>query len=126
MMQATFFPTARQTNWLLIVGFLAIGQALYLRYLAIEFAPVSLACQGGLQTWLCTTFRTVIVLYNHGVFGWIALIAAMLNLVRPSLVLMSVAIAAAAFGLVLHNTDLAGLAAALLVLSLARPAPARD
>jgi hypothetical protein len=68
----------------------------------------------------------VIVLYNHGVFGWIALIAAMLNLVRPSLVLMSVAIAAAAFGLVLHNTDLAGLAAALLVLSLARPAPARD
>jgi hypothetical protein len=126
MMQATFFPTARQTNWLLIVGFLAIGQALYLRYLAIEFAPVSLACQGGLQTWLCTTFRTVIVLYNHGAFGWIALIAAMLNLVRPSLVLMSVAIAAAAFGLVLHNTDLAGLAAALLVLSLARPAPARD
>jgi hypothetical protein len=126
MMQATFFPTARQTNWLLIVGFLAIGEALYLRYLAIEFAPVSLACQGGLQTWLCTTFRTVIVLYNHGVFGWIALIAAMLNLVRPSLVLMSVAIAAAAFGLVLHNTDLAGLAAALLVLSLARPAPAKD
>ena len=125
-MQATFFPTARQTNWLLIVGFLAIGEALYLRYLAIEFAPVSLACQGGLQTWLCTTFRGVIVLYNHGVFGWIALIAAMLNLVRPSLVLMSVAIAAAAFGLVLHNTDLAGLAAALLVLSLARPAPARD
>lgn len=125
-MQVTFFPTARQTNWLLIVGFLAIGQALYLRYLAIEFAPVSLACQGGLQSWLCTTFRTVIVLYNHGVFGWIALIAAMLNLVRPSLVLMSVAIAAAAFGLVLHNTDLAGLAAALLVLSLARPAPARD
>ena len=54
-MQATFFPTARQTNWLLIVGFLAIGEALYLRYLAIEYAPVSLACQGGLQTWLCTT-----------------------------------------------------------------------
>ena len=75
-MQATFFPTARQTNWLLIVGFLAIGEALYLRYLAIEYAPVSLACQGGLQSWLCTTFRTVIVLYNHGVFGWVALAAA--------------------------------------------------
>jgi hypothetical protein len=125
-MQATFFPTARQTHWLLIVGFLAIGEALYLRYLAIEFAPVSLACQGGLQSWLCTTFRTVIVLYNYGVFGWVALIAAALNLVRPSIVLMSVAIAAAGFGLVLHNTDLSGLAAALLVLSLARPAPAAD
>lgn len=125
-MQATFFPTARQTNWLLIVGFLAVGEALYLRYLAIEFAPVSLACQGGLQSWLCTTFRTVIVLYNHSVFGWVALIAAALNLVRPSIVLMSVAIAAAGFGLVIHNTDLSGLAAALLILSLARPAPAAD
>jgi hypothetical protein len=125
-MQATFFPTARQANWLLIVGFLAVGQALYLRYLAIEYAPVSLACQGGLQSWLCTSFRTVIVLYNHGVFGWVALIAAALNLLRPSIVLMSVAIAAAGFGLVLHNTDLSGVAAALLILSLARPAPAAD
>lgn len=125
-MQATFFPTARQTNWLLIVGFLAIGEALYLRYLAIEYAPVSLACQGGLQSWLCTSFRTVLVLYNHSVFGWVALIAALLNLIRPSLFLMTIAIAAAGFGLVLHNTDLSGLAAALLVLSLARPAPVKD
>jgi hypothetical protein len=125
-MQANFFPTDRQISWLLIVGFLAIGEALYLRYLAIEFAPVSLACQRGLQSWLCSTFRLVIVLYNHGVFGWLALAAAVLNLVRPSTLLMSIAIAAAGFGLVLHNTDLAGLAAALLILSLARPAPARD
>ena len=125
-MQATFFPTARQTNWLLIVAFLAIGEALYIRYLAIEFASVSLACQSGLQTWLCRTFRTVIVLYNHGVFGYVAVAVAALNLLRPSIVLMSVAIAAAGFGLVLHNTDLSGLAAALLLLSLARPAPAAD
>jgi hypothetical protein len=125
-MQATFFPTARQTNWLLIVAFLAIGEALYLRYLAIEYAPVSLACQGGLQSWLCTSFRTVIVLYNHSVFGWVALAAALLNLMRPSILLTTIAIAAAGFGLVLHNTDLSGLAAALLILSLARPAPAKD
>jgi hypothetical protein len=125
-MQATFFPTARQTNWLLIVAFLAIGEALYLRYLAIEYAPVSLGCQGGLQSWLCTSFRTVIVLYNQSVFGWMALIVALLNLIRPSIILMTVAIAAAGFGLVLHNTDLSGLAAALLIVSLARPAPAKD
>ena len=122
----TFQPTARQVNWLLIVGFLAVGEALYLRYLAIEYAPVSLACQGGLQTWLCRTFRLTIVLYNHGVFGYVALAAALLNLIRPSILLMSLALAAIGFGLVLHNTDLAGLAAALLVLSLARPAPAAD
>jgi hypothetical protein len=60
------------------------------------------------------------------VFGWVALAAALLNLVRPSIALIWVALAATAFGLVLHNADLAGLAAALLILSLARPAPAPE
>ena|SRR5262245_16898643 len=121
-----FRPSAGQGNWLLIVGFLALGEALYLRYLAIEYAPVSLPCQGGLSTWLCTTFRLTIALYNLSVFGWVALVAALLNLLRPSIVLISVALAASAFGLVLHNADLAGLAVALLCLSLARPAPAAE
>ena len=126
----TFIPTARQANWLLIVGFLAIGEALYVRYLAIEHAPVSLACQASqnvLQsTWLCATFHLAITAYNNSVFGWVAVIAAALNLVRPSILLMTVAIAAAGMGLVLHNAGLAGLAAGLLILSLARPAPATD
>jgi hypothetical protein len=121
-----FLPSARQTNWLLIVGFVALGEALYLRYLAIEHTQVSLACQGGLNTWLCTTFRLTIVLFEHSVFGWVALVAAALNLLRPSLVLVSLALAAAGFGLVLHNAGLAGLAVALLILSLARPAPAAE
>jgi hypothetical protein len=123
MQPRLFCPPARQTNWLLIVGFVALGQALYLRYLAIEHGPVALGCQTGLNTWLCATFRLTIVLFNHGVFGWVALIAALLNLIRPSLVLVAIGIAAAAFGLVLHNAGLAGLAVALLLLSLARPAP---
>lgn len=126
MQSRLFLPTARQTNWLLLVGLLSLGEALYLRYLAIEYAQVSLACQGGLGSWLCTTFRLAIVLYNHSVFGWVALAAALLNLVRPSIALILVALAATAFGLVLHNADLAGLAAALLILSLARPAPAPE
>jgi hypothetical protein len=121
-----FLPSARQTNWLLIVGFLALGEALYVRYLAIEYAQVSLACQGGLNTWLCATFRQTIVLYNHSVFGWVALAAAALNLLRPSIVLVTAALVATTFGLVLHNASLAGLAAALLILSLARPAPAAE
>ena len=121
-----YSPSARQACWLLIVGFLAVGEALYLRYLAIEHAPVSLACQAGQVSWLCSTFRLVIVLYNHGVFGWVALVAALLNLVRPSIVLISITLAAAGFGLVLHNAGLAGLAVALVILSLARPAPAPE
>jgi hypothetical protein len=121
-----FLPTARQTNWLLVIGFLALGEALYLRYLAIEYATVALACQAGLQTWLCTTFRLVIILFNHSAFGWVALVAALLNLLRPSVLLVSIALASAAFGLVLHNADLSGLAVALLVVSLARRAPAPE
>jgi hypothetical protein len=123
---ALFLPTARQLNWLLIVGFLAVGEAMYLRYMALENTTVSLACQAGLRTWLCDTFRATIVLYQYQVFGAVALAAALLNLLRPSVVLVAVALAAAAFGAVLHNADLAALAAGLLILSLARRAPAPE
>jgi len=119
-----FLPTARQLNWLLAVGFLSLGEALYLRYLAIENSTVSLSCQAGLDTWLCETFRLTIVLFKYEVFGGLALAAALLNLLRPSVLLVAVALAAAAFGVVLHNADLSALAAGVLILSLARPAPA--
>jgi len=121
-----FLPSARQVNWLLAIGFLAVGEALYLRYLAIEYAPVALACQAGLDTWLCATFRLTIALFNHSAFGFLAVISAALNLLRPSVVLVAVGLAASGFGLVLHNANLAGLAVALLILSLARPAPAPE
>jgi hypothetical protein len=109
-----------------VVGFLAVGEALYLRYLAVEYAPVALACQAGLATWLCTTFKVTIVLFNHSAFGWVAVIAALLNLLRPSIVLVALALAAAGLGLVLHNADLSAVAVALLIVSLARPAPAAE
>lgn len=124
MSRPLFLPTARQLNWLLIVAFLSLGEAMYLRYLAIENGTVSLACQGGLDSWLCTSFRLTIVLFNYEVFGGVALAVALLNLLRPSLVLFAIALAAAAFGVVLHNADLSALAAGVLILSLARPAPA--
>jgi hypothetical protein len=126
MRRALFLPTARQTNWLLIVAFVSIGEALYIRYMAIENLNVELACQAGLNTWLCSAFRLSIVLFNHGVFGGVALAAALLNLIRPSIVLTSLALAAAGFGVVLHNADLAAFAAGLLILSLARPAPVAE
>ena len=76
MQPRLFLPTPRQTNWLLLVALLSLGEAIYLRYLAIEYAQVSLACQAGLSTWLCASFRLAIVLYNHSVFGWVALAVA--------------------------------------------------
>jgi len=126
MHRPLFLPTARQTNWLLIVAFLSVGEALYIRYMAIENLNVELACQAGLNTWLCGAFRLSIVLFNHEVLGGVALAAALLNLLRPSIVLVTLALAAAGFGIVLHNADLSALAAGVLILSLARPAPAPE
>jgi hypothetical protein len=126
MRRPLFLPTARQTNWLLVIGFLAVGEALYLRFLAIENPPVALGCQGGLKTWLCTSWQLSIVLFRHEVFGVVAFAVALLNLLRPSLVLVALTLAVAGFGVVLHNVDLSALAVGLLILSLARPAPAPE
>ncbi len=121
-----FLPNPRAINILLIIGFCSVGYALYLRYLVIEQSSVSLACEGGLNTWLCFTRKVFTTLFRHSVFGFLALAAATLNLLRPSLVLTAVALAAAGFGIVLYNVGLAGIAVALLILSLARRAPAPE
>ena len=116
-----FLPTARQTNWLLIVGFGALGYALYLRYMAIEQSTVGLACEAGLGTWLCTTRRIASMIFSRSGFGWAALVFAALNLLRPSVPLLAAGIATAAFGLVRYNAGLSGLAIGVLIASFARP-----
>jgi hypothetical protein len=126
MRHPLFLPTARQTNLLSIIAFLSVGEAMYLRYMAIENLNVELACQAGLKTWLCAAFHISIALYNHYVFGGVALAAALLNLIRPSIVLVAVALAAGGFGVVLHNPELSTLAAGVLILSLARRAPVTE
>jgi hypothetical protein len=125
-MRRLFLPTARQTNWLLVIGLLSIGYALYLRYLAIEQSSVGLACDAGLNTWLCLSRKVATSLFNHTVFGIVAMIAALLNLVRPSLVLFAFALIAGGMGIVLYNVATSALAIALLILSFARPAPATE
>jgi hypothetical protein len=121
MTRRLFLPTARQTNVLLLVGFLALGYALYLRYLVIEQSTVGLPCEAGLATWLCLTRQLTIALFSYSVFGAIGLGAAALNLLRPSLALFLIGLAAAAFGIVLYNVAASSLAVALLILSFARP-----
>jgi hypothetical protein len=120
----TFRPSARQTYWLLVVGFASVGYALYLRYLVVEQSTVGLACDAGLTTWLCKTRKVAIALFEHSVFGVAATGAAVLNLARPSIVLVALALAAAGFGIVLYNVALSALAVSLLILSLARPVAA--
>jgi hypothetical protein len=115
-----FLPSARATNWLLIVGFSALGYALYMRYDSIEQSNVGLACAAGLDTWLCLTRHMVVVLYENFVFGWLALALAAFNLARPSLIAFGIALAATCLGVVLYNSGLSSIAAGLLLLSLAR------
>ena len=125
-MRRLFLPTARQLNLLIPLGLLSLGYALYLRYLVVEQTPVGLACEGGLPTWLCATRATVIALFQHWAFGTVAIGAAVLHLIRPSLVLFAIALVAGAFGIVLYNVGLSALAAAVLILSFARPVIASE
>jgi hypothetical protein len=121
-----FLPSARETNVLLIVGFLSLGYALYMRYLGVEQSTVGLACAAGLDTWFCYTRHIVIVLFDRSAFGIAAVVLAALNLLRPTLLIFAAALAAACLGVVLYNVALSSLAVGLLVLSFARRAPGQD
>jgi hypothetical protein len=124
MKKKPFRLTPYQVQFLLIVGFVTVGYALYLRYLAIEFSQVSLACDAGLQTVMCKARATATSLFKNSVFGIVALVIATLNLMRPSIVLLTGGVIAAGLGIVLYNIVLSGIAIALLILGFARPAPA--
>ena len=124
MKKEPFRLTALQVQWILTVGFLTVGYALYLRYMAIEFTQVRLECEGGLQTMLCKTRILMTYLFKSYVFGIVALIVAVLHLIRPSIVTLTVGLVAVCFGIVLYNVGLSGVALGLLILGFARPAPA--
>jgi prepilin signal peptidase PulO-like enzyme (type II secretory pathway) len=119
-----FRLTPYQVQWLLIVGFVTVGYALYLRYFAIEFSTVALACDAGLQTMLCKARALATSLFKNSVFGIAALVIATLHVIRPSIVLLTGGLIAAGLGIVLYNIALSGLAVGLLILGFARPAPA--
>ena len=106
------------------VGLLALGCAFYMRYEVIQHTPTGLACDAGLPTLLCRTRSATIAMYQHTGFGVVAFFAAAINLWRPRLALFVLGMIAVALGVVLYNVVLSGLAAALLILSLARPVAA--
>ena len=124
MKKTPFRLTPYQVQFLLVVGFVTLGYALYLRYLAVEFSQVALACDAGLQTLVCKARALATVLFKNSVFGITALVIAGLHFIRPSIVLLTGALIAACLGIVLYNVALSGLAIGVLILGFARPAPA--
>ena len=121
-----FLPSARATNVLLIIGFGALGYALYVRYMGIEQSGVGLACNAGLDTWMCTQRRIIAALFDRSLFGATAVVLAAIHLLRPTLVIFALALAIALIGVVLYNIVLSALAIGLLVLSFARRVPEPD
>ena len=116
-----FMPSPAALNGVIAIGFVSLGYAMYLRYLVIEQSRIGIACDTGLKSWLCLSRTVASALFDNQVFGWTALGAAGLALIRPSVPLFTIGLAASAFGIVLHNGGLSGLAAALLILCFARP-----
>lgn len=124
MKKIPFRLTPYQVQWLLVVGFVTLGYALYVRYLVVELSTVALACDAGLQTLPCKARALATVLFKNSVFGLTALAIAVLNFIRPSIVLLTAGLFAACLGIVLYNIVLSGLAIGLFILGFARPAPA--
>ena len=124
MKKNPFRLTPYQVQFLLVVGFVTVGYALYLRYFGIEFSTFALACDAGLQTVLCKARLVATSLFRNSVFGIVALIIATLHVIRPSIVLLTGGLVVATLGIVLYNVVLSGLAIGLLILGFARPAPA--
>ena len=118
-----FLPSQRAGAVLAALGVAALGTALFLRYGIIQNTAIGLACEAGEASLTCKIRLAVIMMFIQNTFGWMAMIAAGVQLWRPNLVAFGTGLVFALSGLVLYNTRAAALAVALLVLSLARPAP---
>ena len=122
MNRSLYVPSLLKSVSLAAIGLAALSYGFYLRYEVIEQATVGIAC-GSDDTWLCASRRTAIALFTPQAFGFAALGAALLNLLRPSMLFWAFALIAGGIGIVLYNTALSALAVALLIFSLARPGP---
>ena len=67
--------------------------------------------------------KATIAMFTPMAFGGAALVAAVLNMIHPSIVLSTLIVIAGGLGIVFYNAALSALAFALFILSLARPLP---
>jgi hypothetical protein len=118
-----FLPTRRAAALLAALGLAALSTALFLRYGIIQNSVIGVACEAGEASLTCKVRLAVILMFIQDGFGWMAMIAAGVQLWRPNVVAFGTGLIFALLGLVLYNTRASALAVALLVLSLARPAP---
>lgn len=118
-----FVPSKGDAAVLGLLALAALALALFFRYAVIENTPLGLACEAGEESLVCAGRLGVVFLFMWNVFGIAAIITACFQLWRPDARVFGLSLVFALLGLVLYNSRLSGLAVALLVLSLARPAP---
>ena len=121
-----FLPSRRAGALLAELGVVALSAALYLRYAIIQNSTIGVACEAGEVSFLCQLRLGVISMFAQDCFGWVGMVAACIQLWRPNIVVFGTGLIFALMGLVLYNTRASALAIALLVLSLARPSPAKS
>jgi hypothetical protein len=121
-MSAPFRPSPREGIALAVLTAGAVACSLYLRYGVIQNSEIGVACEAGLGTWFCGARAGVVFLFQYSVFGGVALAAAALSLIRPSVALLGLGLLAAGFGIVLYNVLASAFAVAIMILAFARPA----
>ncbi len=119
-----FLPSRRAAIALVVVGIASLGIALFFRYGLVQNTPLGLACEEDGASFICAIRLAVILMFTFSIFGWLSVIVSLIQLWRPHVVLFGIGLAVSMLGIVLYNTRAAALAAVLLLLSLARPAPA--
>jgi hypothetical protein len=95
-----FKPSGRAVLILSPLVVAAVGLALYLRYDIIQNTPIGLACEAGEQSLTCMVRLAAIHLFVRSIFGWTAVVAALLQLWRPNVVTFGIG-SSRAVGLVL-------------------------
>lgn len=120
----SFLPSPRATNLLVAIGFLALGYAMYVRYILIESSTIGIECDAGLAATRCGVRAVAMFLFKLQLLGIGALILAVVHLARPNVYVFGAALALTGLGLVLYNNGAAAIALALLIVSFARAAGA--
>jgi hypothetical protein len=120
-----FQPSPAACFALLGLMSLTAGAGLWWRYEVIENAALALGCDAGRSNAVCVLRQSTVEIFNYGLFGSVAMTGALLNLWRPSVLMMAIALVATALGLTLYNTAAAALACGLVILALARPSERR-
>ena len=79
-----FLPSLRQGVWLAVLTLSAVGCAAYLRFV-VDQSSLRIACEGEAASLLCAGHKAVVELSTRTAFGVVALVAAVVNLLRPSI-----------------------------------------